>query len=154
MSVCTIFVFMALMEYCLVNIVLGDTALPKPIPPPAPPAPPAPPKENVLMEYSNSRVKDIKTCLKLNYLVVSFISEQPTTWEIWKRRLNTLGAKAKYISAALISPKQSTNWYSRSIYNNPRQNPKTNPSATTSTSRNSNRPLLSRLFSIPIHFAQ
>lgn len=29
MSVCTIFVFMALMEYCLVNIVLGDTALPK-----------------------------------------------------------------------------------------------------------------------------
>lgn len=31
---------MALMEYCLVNIVLGDTALPKPIIPPPPPAPP------------------------------------------------------------------------------------------------------------------
>ncbi|XP_045480659.1 glycine receptor subunit alpha-2-like [Harmonia axyridis] len=30
MSVCTIFVFMALMEYCLVNIVLGDSDLPKP----------------------------------------------------------------------------------------------------------------------------
>lgn len=28
---------MALMEYCLVNIVLGDTALPKPIPLPTPP---------------------------------------------------------------------------------------------------------------------
>lgn len=30
MSVCTIFVFMALMEYCLVNIVLGDCIIPKP----------------------------------------------------------------------------------------------------------------------------
>lgn len=29
MSVCTIFVFMALMEYCLVNIVLGDCTIPK-----------------------------------------------------------------------------------------------------------------------------
>ncbi|XP_063696610.1 glycine receptor subunit alpha-2 [Culicoides brevitarsis] len=29
MSVCTIFVFMALMEYCLVNIVLGDNPVPK-----------------------------------------------------------------------------------------------------------------------------
>lgn len=39
MSVCTIFVFMALMEYCLVNIVLGDSdAPPKPAPPPAPPS--------------------------------------------------------------------------------------------------------------------
>ncbi|CAH1123646.1 unnamed protein product [Ceutorhynchus assimilis] len=48
MSACTIFVFMALMEYCLVNIVLGDSDLPKPPPekrkstsifdmPPAPP---------------------------------------------------------------------------------------------------------------------
>ncbi|XP_019875611.2 glycine receptor subunit alpha-2 isoform X1 [Aethina tumida] len=34
MSVCTIFVFMALMEYCLVNIVLGDSDLPKPPQPP------------------------------------------------------------------------------------------------------------------------
>lgn len=32
------------MEYCLVNIVLGDTALPKPIPIPPPPAPPKPEK--------------------------------------------------------------------------------------------------------------
>lgn len=43
MSVCTIFVFMALMEYCLVNIVLGDTTIPKinknkHPPPPPPPA--------------------------------------------------------------------------------------------------------------------
>nr|XP_022902903.1 glycine receptor subunit alpha-2 [Onthophagus taurus] len=34
MSVCTIFVFMALMEYCLVNIVLGDNTGQKPQPPP------------------------------------------------------------------------------------------------------------------------
>ncbi|XP_055544134.1 glycine receptor subunit alpha-3 [Wyeomyia smithii] len=34
MSVCTVFVFMALMEYCLVNIVLGDSGPPKPEPPP------------------------------------------------------------------------------------------------------------------------
>lgn len=50
MSVCTIFVFMALMEYCLVNIVLGDCIIPKPPkkqPPKASvPAPvPSPPKE-------------------------------------------------------------------------------------------------------------
>ncbi|OAD54660.1 Glycine receptor subunit alpha-3, partial [Eufriesea mexicana] len=39
MSVCTVFVFMALMEYCLVNIVLGDSDTPpKPAPPPAPPS--------------------------------------------------------------------------------------------------------------------
>lgn len=50
MSVCTIFVFMALMEYCLVNIVLGDTALPKPAPPPPPPPEPKP------LDYTNSRV--------------------------------------------------------------------------------------------------
>ncbi|EDW38554.1 GL12665 [Drosophila persimilis] len=31
MSVCTVFVFMALMEYCLINIVLSDTPIPKPI---------------------------------------------------------------------------------------------------------------------------
>lgn len=43
MSVCTIFVFMALMEYCLVNIVLGDTNIPKPQkrkPPQPTPVPP------------------------------------------------------------------------------------------------------------------
>ncbi|XP_077261232.1 glycine receptor ora transientless isoform X3 [Temnothorax americanus] len=40
MSVCTVFVFMALMEYCLVNIVLGDSDAPaaKPAPPPPPPS--------------------------------------------------------------------------------------------------------------------
>ncbi|XP_016992180.1 glycine receptor subunit alpha-4 [Drosophila rhopaloa] len=31
MSVCTVFVFMALMEYCLINIVLSDTPIPKPM---------------------------------------------------------------------------------------------------------------------------
>uniref|UniRef100_A0A1A9ZPQ1 Uncharacterized protein n=1 Tax=Glossina pallidipes TaxID=7398 RepID=A0A1A9ZPQ1_GLOPL len=42
MSVCTVFVFMALMEYCLINIVLSDTPIPKPIaPPPKPAAEPA-----------------------------------------------------------------------------------------------------------------
>ncbi|XP_046745407.1 glycine receptor subunit alpha-4 isoform X3 [Diprion similis] len=39
MSVCTIFVFMALMEYCLVNIVLGDNDAPPAKPPPPPPPP-------------------------------------------------------------------------------------------------------------------
>ncbi|XP_053671307.1 uncharacterized protein LOC128721566 [Anopheles nili] len=34
MSVCTVFVFMALMEYCLVNIVLGDSDPPSPKPHP------------------------------------------------------------------------------------------------------------------------
>ncbi|XP_018563703.1 glycine receptor subunit alpha-3 [Anoplophora glabripennis] len=34
MSACTVFVFMALMEYCLVNIVLGDSDAPKPPQPP------------------------------------------------------------------------------------------------------------------------
>lgn len=38
MSVCTIFVFMALMEYCLVNIVLGDNEAPTAKPPTPPPA--------------------------------------------------------------------------------------------------------------------
>ncbi|XP_065088720.1 glycine receptor subunit alpha-3-like [Ochlerotatus camptorhynchus] len=37
MSVCTVFVFMALMEYCLVNIVLGDSEPPYPEPKPHPP---------------------------------------------------------------------------------------------------------------------
>ncbi|XP_071454314.1 glycine receptor subunit alpha-2 isoform X1 [Hetaerina americana] len=37
MSVCTVFVFLALMEYCLVNIVLGDSDGPKP--PAEPPKP-------------------------------------------------------------------------------------------------------------------
>ncbi|XP_044016751.1 glycine receptor subunit alpha-2 isoform X2 [Aphidius gifuensis] len=37
MSVCTIFVFMALMEYCLVNIVLGDSEAPVVKPPPPKP---------------------------------------------------------------------------------------------------------------------
>ncbi|CAO1410343.1 unnamed protein product [Diamesa serratosioi] len=40
MSVCTVFVFMALMEYCLVNIVLGDSSMPKPNLPKPPPPPP------------------------------------------------------------------------------------------------------------------
>ncbi|CAB0036358.1 unnamed protein product [Trichogramma brassicae] len=48
MSVCTVFVFMALMEYCLVNIVLvigetRETVNPKPPPPPPAPAAGPPP---------------------------------------------------------------------------------------------------------------
>lgn len=41
MSVCTIFVFMALMEYCLVNIVLGDSDAPAAKPAAKPAAPPS-----------------------------------------------------------------------------------------------------------------
>jgi glycine receptor len=43
MSVCTVFVFMALMEYCLVNIVLviGESREVMPPKNPKPPAPPA-----------------------------------------------------------------------------------------------------------------
>lgn len=43
MSTCTIFVFMALMEYCLVNIVLGDHDMVKP---------PEPPKKDNLFEVA------------------------------------------------------------------------------------------------------
>lgn len=46
---------MALMEFCLVNIVLGDTALPKPIPLPVPPAPPKPEK---IYDYSQPKVNN------------------------------------------------------------------------------------------------
>ncbi|XP_037946173.1 glycine receptor subunit alpha-4 [Teleopsis dalmanni] len=45
MSVCTVFVFMALMEYCLINIVLSDTPIPKPIAYPPKPVPEQPKKE-------------------------------------------------------------------------------------------------------------
>jgi len=46
MSVCTVFVFMALMEYCLINIVLSDTPIPKPMAyPPKPVAGDGPKKE-------------------------------------------------------------------------------------------------------------
>ncbi|KAL5274726.1 ort family protein [Megaselia abdita] len=53
MSVCTVFVFMALMEYCLINIILNDTPIPKPIA--YPPKPelskdPPPPKLDVKKE--------------------------------------------------------------------------------------------------------
>ncbi|XP_020717523.1 glycine receptor subunit alpha-4 isoform X1 [Ceratitis capitata] len=45
MSVCTVFVFMALMEYCLINIVLSDTPIPKPIAYPPKPVPEGAKKE-------------------------------------------------------------------------------------------------------------
>lgn len=45
MSVCTVFVFMALMEYCLVNIVLGDSD------PPSPPKP-HPPKMDKFFDFT------------------------------------------------------------------------------------------------------
>lgn len=53
MSVCTVFVFMALMEYCLINIILNDTPIPKPIaypPKPEPSKDPPPPKLDVKKE--------------------------------------------------------------------------------------------------------
>ncbi|EDS40276.1 histamine-gated chloride channel subunit [Culex quinquefasciatus] len=49
MSVCTIFVFMALMEYCLVNIVLGDSE------PPTPPKPHPPPKLDRFIDLATTR---------------------------------------------------------------------------------------------------
>ncbi|CRK98864.1 CLUMA_CG011991, isoform A [Clunio marinus] len=54
MSVCTVFVFMALMEYCLVNIVLGDNPTPKMNgPPKPPPPPPSEPKLDKILEYAS-----------------------------------------------------------------------------------------------------
>uniref|UniRef100_T1GU11 Uncharacterized protein n=1 Tax=Megaselia scalaris TaxID=36166 RepID=T1GU11_MEGSC len=53
MSVCTVFVFMALMEYCLINIILNDTPIPKPIaypPKPEPSKDPPQPKLDVKKE--------------------------------------------------------------------------------------------------------
>ncbi|KAJ8965668.1 hypothetical protein NQ317_015556 [Molorchus minor] len=47
MSTCTVFVFMALMEYCLVNIVLGDSDGPKP------PAPKKPSATNNIFEMTS-----------------------------------------------------------------------------------------------------
>lgn len=49
MSVCTVFVFMALMEYCLVNIVLGDSVGQKATPPPKIDPPIDAGKENSLL---------------------------------------------------------------------------------------------------------
>lgn len=59
MSVCTIFVFMALMEYCLVNIVLGDSDAPpaKPPPPPPPPSGTSGPTESTKLD----KIFDIAT---------------------------------------------------------------------------------------------
>ncbi|XP_069694659.1 glycine receptor subunit alpha-3 isoform X2 [Periplaneta americana] len=51
MSACTVFVFMALMEYCLVNIVLGDSDGPKP-----PPEPPKPDRIFDLAARENARL--------------------------------------------------------------------------------------------------
>lgn len=51
MSVCTVFVFMALMEYCLVNIILGDTPTPKPALPKPPPPQPATEAEQKLEKF-------------------------------------------------------------------------------------------------------
>lgn len=63
MSVCTIFVFMALMEYCLVNIVLGDCALPKAAKPkPKQPPPPPPPAQR---EFEFGPQKVIQSKLKI-----------------------------------------------------------------------------------------
>lgn len=67
MSVCTIFVFMALMEYCLVNIMLGDTNIPKPQkakPPQPTPVPPVnDPPSNQDFTFSASKFRaSAKVC--------------------------------------------------------------------------------------------
>lgn len=57
MSVCTVFVFMALMEYCLVNIVLGDSDAPAAKPPPTP----APPSSSGADSAKLDKIFDIAT---------------------------------------------------------------------------------------------
>ncbi|XP_065350912.1 glycine receptor subunit alpha-2 isoform X2 [Cloeon dipterum] len=88
MSVCTIFVFMALMEYCLVNIVLGDNDAPKPPPDPKadkvfdlaakenariltgqPPAPPKPTKA----QKARLRALNIDRCSRCGFPLFFFI---------------------------------------------------------------------------------
>lgn len=72
MSVCTIFVFMALMEYCLVNIVLGDTKIPKPPkakPPQPTPVPPVnDPSSNHDFAFSASK---FRSSTKVTFITVS-----------------------------------------------------------------------------------
>lgn len=61
MSVCTVFVFMALMEYCLINIVLSDTPIPKPIAYPPKPVPePAPKKEEPPPRPKDEKIEKIE----------------------------------------------------------------------------------------------
>lgn len=82
MSTCTIFVFMALMEYCLVNIVLGDHDMVKPTEPPkkdnlfevakensllltgAPKPPPAGP---TLAQKARNRAINIDRCSRVGF---------------------------------------------------------------------------------------
>ncbi|XP_051174112.1 glycine receptor subunit alpha-3 isoform X1 [Leptopilina boulardi] len=76
MSVCTIFVFMALMEYCLVNIVLGDHDMPPPKPKPAPP--PQPPASSSGPDSTKlDKIFDIAS--KENAMLLSGRSQKSTT---------------------------------------------------------------------------
>ncbi|XP_020296883.1 glycine receptor subunit alpha-3 isoform X1 [Pseudomyrmex gracilis] len=59
MSVCTIFVFMALMEYCLVNIVLGDSDTPAKSASPPPPPPPSLPSSSTADSAKLDKIFDI-----------------------------------------------------------------------------------------------
>lgn len=60
MSVCTVFVFMALMEYCLINIILNDTPIPKPIAyPPKPEPSKDPPKPKLDVKKEEQKIEKI-----------------------------------------------------------------------------------------------
>lgn len=62
MSVCTVFVFMALMEYCLVNIVLGDSD--GPAAKAAGPPPPPPPSSSTADSAKLDKIFDIAAKVK------------------------------------------------------------------------------------------
>lgn len=93
MSVCTIFVFMALMEYCLVNIVLGDSDMPPPKKPPPAPAPPA--SSSGTDSAKLDKIFDIAS--KENAMLLSGRSQKSATvpppgpTEAQKRKMRALG---------------------------------------------------------------
>lgn len=96
------FVFMALMEYCLVNIVLGDTALPKPIPLPPPPEPPKPEKT---FDYAPPKVQPILTLSDSQSVLLVYLSIVLAEWstqplqyrQLWRC---TMGSASGYINSA------------------------------------------------------
>ncbi|XP_021708175.1 glycine receptor subunit alpha-3 [Aedes aegypti] len=77
MSVCTVFVFMALMEYCLVNIVLGDSDPPNPKPHP-------PPKMDRFFDFNAPGGKNGKRNSK------SLENSETTTVNTFQRQESTL----------------------------------------------------------------
>ncbi|XP_015112340.1 glycine receptor subunit alpha-3 isoform X1 [Diachasma alloeum] len=77
MSVCTIFVFMALMEYCLVNIVLGDSDAPAAFKKPSKQTPPKATTSTGTGDTKLDKIFDIAT--KENAMLLSGRSQKPAT---------------------------------------------------------------------------